>query len=225
MKKLQSNTIIFLAIFLIGSISISSCQKDPLNTSNSSPTVLEDSFFEQDKTLTHTNGKAVDYIINDLITLENALTINAGVVIEFAADAGIFVETGSINMQGTSSSRIVLTGKSKTNGYWRGLLFESNSSQNKMSFVDVNYAGSTTFNSNGDQASIIVWADTKLDILDCRITNGGANGISAIYSNTKLSINLSSTNNDTHYLKIKTKVIINQCFINFNLPKNKKQSL
>ena len=37
------------------------------------------------------------------------------------------------------------------------------------------------------------------------------------------SINLSSTNNDTHYLKTTKYTIINQCFIKFNIQKKEKK--
>lgn len=189
MKKLQSNSKMIFSILLLSIILVSSCEKETLNPENKNPIVLDASFFDKEQTLSHTEGKTVDYTISELINLEKPLIINDGTIIEFGADAGFNVEqTGSINIQGTRSSRAVLTGKSKTNGYWRGILFNTNSSQNKLHFVDIDYAGSTSFNSNGDQASVIVWGDAKLSVLSSSITSSGANGISAVYSNSKLTI-------------------------------------
>jgi len=211
MKKLNLLPIVYLLLVVF----ITSCKVDDNDPTgkgkNSPPIVLDNTFFEEEQTLTHTKDKPVDYYINDLIYLEKPLVIEAGTVIEFGPDAGFDItDQGSINSKGTTSAWVTLRGKKVEKGYWRGILFNTNSSQNKLHFTNVNQAGSTTFNSNGDQAAIIIWGNAKLDLFKCHITDSGKDGISAIHANSNFKISETSI-----YQCINMPLIINVNYLDF----------
>ncbi len=67
-------------------------------------------------------GRDVDYIADCVIDVTAPLTIEPGVVIEFAENAGLGIyEEGSLKMVGTETEKIILRGQSKREGFWRGI--------------------------------------------------------------------------------------------------------
>lgn len=163
------------------------------------PIQLDCDHFKTAQTLTDDPERAVDYYVNCVMDVEAAIVVGAGVVIEFAQDAGINVtETGSFNASGTAASRISFTGENKDVGSWKGILFNSNDTNNRLQYVNISHAGGAAFNTNNDIASVIIWADTKLEIDHCTISEGGNYGVSAIYTNSNWNISestISSCNN------------------------------
>ena len=172
---------------LLGSIlglgllsTITSCEKPEDLDPTKGPITLDCDYFETNQTLTDDPDREVDYFIDCLMFAEADIVIEPGVVIEFGSDAGIEIKsTGSFSAVGTSSAPISFTGKSKVKGSWKGLLFDSNDTKNKLHNVDINYAGGGTFNSNGDKASVIIWRLAKLSIQASSIMNSASYGISA----------------------------------------------
>lgn len=153
------------------------------------PIELSCDAFKTDMTLTDNPDRPVDYYIPCVMDVEANIVVNPGVVIEFGDEAGINVtNTGSFSAVGTSSANISMMGGRKAKGVWKGILFNSSSSNNRLHYVNIAHAGSSTFNTNNDIASVIIWADTKLDIQNCNINNGGKYGLSAIYTNSNWSI-------------------------------------
>jgi len=149
------------------------------------PETLSCDAFTTAMTLTNNPDKPVDYYIDCVMEANAAITIEAGVVIEFADDAGIQVnETGTLSINGTASEKVILRGKNQVTGAWKGLLYDSPNTQNQITHTEIHHAGGSTFNSNGDQAAIIIWSDTKLDMDNILIQNSGMYGISAIYTNS-----------------------------------------
>jgi hypothetical protein len=77
------------------------------------------------------------------------LTIQPGVVVHFAGDAGLCIgdyATGSwMNITGTASERITLTGESAIPGAWKGLSYKSTSLNNVISYADISYGGSSSY--------------------------------------------------------------------------------
>lgn len=101
----------------------------------------------QPTTLTNVicDANTPDYIVTDLIDVDDVLTIEPGVVIAFEANAGLVISRfggGTIVAVGTSSNPITFTGTTKTKGFWVGLDVESNDVRNELDYVIVEYAGS-----------------------------------------------------------------------------------
>jgi len=73
-------------------------------------------------------------------TVSADLVIAAGVTVQFGADAGLTVTTGSLIGIGTSTNRIQFTPEKQQRGYWRGLTIQTNAA-NRLSYANVSYAG------------------------------------------------------------------------------------
>lgn len=112
-----------------------------------------------------------------------SLTIAAGTTIIFDADCGLQEYDGYLKAIGTAAEPILFTGLTKQAGAWKGLLFRSNNLNNQLDHVTIEYTGSGSFNSNGDEGAIIVWADAYLSISNSTLTNSSADcAINAPYS-------------------------------------------
>lgn len=118
------------------------------------PITLDCSFFNEsgkDIILTDNPDAPVDYIVDCNAKIQGDLTIEPGVVIEFTGNAGFVFETNSnykIDMRGTSSKPIVLSGKQKDKGFWRGIFTTSNHPANAIEYVTIEYAGSSSQGNN-----------------------------------------------------------------------------
>lgn len=185
MKLKQS--LLGLIFICTGAFLANSCKKD--DGINLDPIELDCDHFKTGQTLTDDPDRDVDYLITCVMDVEADIVVKAGVVIQFAENAGINVtETGSFNAVGTSDNRVRLEGSSSEKGFWKGILFNSNSPNNLLKHVVVNHAGGSSFNTNDDKAAVIIWADAQLDIQNCNIGNSANYGISAIYTNSNWSI-------------------------------------
>src|SRR5690554_163209 len=86
------------------------------------------------------------YRVEQSVTIDDGtLTLEPGVSIEFAKDAGLqFSGNGGFSALGTESDKIVLSGTEKERGHWSGLYFYgSNSPQNELDHVVLSHAGSS----------------------------------------------------------------------------------
>ncbi len=88
------------------------------------------------------------YRVEQSFNVEAELTLEPGVVIEFEANQSIRfkqnldVPLGIINAVGTETEPITFTGAQKEPGYWQGIIVQSNSVANIMSYCIVEYGGS-----------------------------------------------------------------------------------
>ena len=86
------------------------------------------------------------YRVEQNITVDNfgVLTLQPGVMLKFAPDTQLLVETrGALVSVGTSTNPIVMTGERPISGWWRGVIFNrSNSAQNVISHTVIEYTGS-----------------------------------------------------------------------------------
>lgn len=180
----------FLLILLttVGfSLFFTACTEDEVVTPQLTPLACD--YFNTDRILVDDPDLAVDYIIDCVMDVNADVVIQPGVVIEFAADAGLYVrETGSLSAVGTASAPITLTGTTKAAGSWKGILFNSNNVLNRLEFTDINFAGSGEFNSNGDIAAVVIWGDARLSMHACSITASDNYGITAIYNGSNFSV-------------------------------------
>ncbi|MCB9257566.1 MAG: hypothetical protein H6579_10575 [Chitinophagales bacterium] len=180
---------------LIASIlmfSLNSCKEDEPQDQIAEPLVLDcnDLVATGASLILEDRGIGVDYIINCEASVRGDLSIDPNVTIQFGSDAGIKVySSGSISAIGSPSSPIVFTGEDKVKGSWKGLFVDSDDAKNELSYCTLEYAGSGAFNSNGDIAGIILWADSRISINDCNIQFCDEYGIRADYSGYNVDIN------------------------------------
>ncbi|MCP4442461.1 MAG: hypothetical protein GY810_26445, partial [Aureispira sp.] len=186
MNKIDFRFALGILLLLGYTLTQSACKKedDPVVLD---PTVLDCDYFKQARVLT-ADDRPVHYRIDCQMEASADITIEAGVVIVFSDGAGIEVsENGSLSINGTATQNVKLTRLEGT--AWKGLLYNSDDSKNKIEHCEISYAGSSSFNSNGDKAAVTVWADAKLTMNHVAIKNSSAYGLSAVYTNSNFTIN------------------------------------
>ncbi|MBS1775144.1 MAG: hypothetical protein JSS64_02560 [Bacteroidetes bacterium] len=124
-----------------------------------------------------------DYIVNCPITISGnaTLTIEPGVSILFnTADAGFLTEgNGGLKAIGEQGQPIIFSSSNQSKGAWRGIVFSSNSVNNQLKYVYLNYAGSTKSANADEKAAITVPttnANTSLSISNCFISFSAGTG-------------------------------------------------
>lgn len=101
------------------------------------------------------------HTIRDTLTIDAPVTVSAGTMLKFKANAGLKIQPdGSLNATGTSDHPIVFTATDKTSGYWYGLYFKSRSSHNRLIHTKVLYAGGRRV---GDRGSTLSRAGGDVD--------------------------------------------------------------
>ncbi|WP_176955860.1 right-handed parallel beta-helix repeat-containing protein [Catalinimonas alkaloidigena] len=168
---------------------LAACKKENVEPV-AEPLTLECDLVAKGESLTlEDRGAGVDYIASCVVNVRGDLTLAPGVVIQFASDAGLRIyEDGSIQAAGTEEKPIVLTGEDQLPGAWKGVISYSADVKNELRHCTIEYAGGGAFNSNGNEAALILWSGTKLRMSDCTITGSAAYGIDATYSNYDVTI-------------------------------------
>ncbi|KXX69584.1 PKD domain-containing protein [Flammeovirga sp. SJP92] len=119
-----------------------------------------------------------DYIASSDVILEANLIIEAGVMIVFKSETGIDVTaSGSLKAEGTAEEAITLTGTNKIKGAWKGLNILSNSANNKLAYVTVDYAGQKGFDGANHKAGIMINNASSISITHSTIINADGTGI------------------------------------------------
>lgn len=173
-----------LLLALIVGIAFSSCSKedtpdvpDPLNNL---PITLDCNYFmdNPDAVLKDNPDAPIDYIITCPMTINDKLTIEAGVVVAFEQDAGMkFTQSSYFQMNGTAAKPILFTGTQQTKGFWRGVYTESSNTNNKMSYVTVDYAGGNELG-HGLKACLTVYGDNSpITLENCTFSNSEHKGM------------------------------------------------
>lgn len=153
-------------------------------------TVLDCNYFKDNpNVILKDNPKApVDYIVNCKMWIQGDVTIEPGVTIAFATDAGLGVEGGSLKAAGTSDKKITFTGIEKVPGAWAGIYFESNDAKNELSNTVIEYAGGSRFNSNNDLGAVIAYSGTRLKFTGNLIQYSKEYGFNQNYRDVTTSI-------------------------------------
>lgn len=117
----------------------------------------------------------VPYKITDVDEIGSRITLEPGVEIVAANDAGIIVNTeGTLIASGTDNNRIVIRGEEDVQGYWIGIKIYSNKADNKMEYVNIaNGGGGNGWNSNIDLAT----GNAMLNLTNCHITDSQGYGV------------------------------------------------
>ena len=136
-------------------------------------------------TNTNGNGSGSVYTLSDITTntvltatnievcsdvyVSAGLTIPAGAVVSFCADASIIVtSSGYLKADGTSADPIVFKGKTSTKGFWDGIRIESNNPNNIFDYVTIRDAGGYWY---FDDAGVFVSNTAMLNITNTVIDN------------------------------------------------------
>jgi hypothetical protein len=140
---------------------------------NKAPIALDCNYFrENPNTVLKDNPEAnVDYIISCATRIDGKLTIEPGVVIAFEQDAGMhFTDKSAFKMEGSAENPIILTGKEQTKGFWAGIFTTSTNTNNRMSYVTVDYAGGNSVSSD-IKAALGIKGSSSLTLNHCTFSN------------------------------------------------------
>ncbi len=194
MKNLfKTSVFLFLGFGMLMSCSSDDDVNDDPTVQLDPPIVLKCDYFKEDRILTKNPNAAVDYIINCVMIAQGDIKIEPGVVIEFEEDAGIYVDDfnvpkASLAAKGTQEKPIIFRGKTKTKGFWKGILFDTESTKNELDHVQISHAGGASFNSANDKGAVVLWANSKLRIKNSIISKSLTYGLNATHSNSILAL-------------------------------------
>ncbi len=123
----------------------------------------------------------VDYVVENLLRVEEHLIIGADAVLRFAEDAGLTViDGGALTMVGTAAKPILLTGTDPSRGAWAGVNFhEADSEDNRMEHVTVEYGGASDFG-YGNFANVVLSSSgnpVRLSLVNCTLRESAAYGL------------------------------------------------
>ncbi|MBS3807520.1 MAG: right-handed parallel beta-helix repeat-containing protein [Bacteroidales bacterium] len=136
------------------------------------------STLDESATWVNLDGSAKYGVSGDL-TIKNALDIDLGAVFEFDVDKELYIssEGGSLNAQGTETSKIVFTRAVEGEG-WSGIHFRSSSTLNKLDHVEVLYAGSKDVWLGQDVYTAISGDNNAvLEMTNSKVANSGGYGV------------------------------------------------
>jgi hypothetical protein len=137
----------------------------------------------------------VDYHMpNNRTEIGAALTLSPGVTLVFPADAMLEVETeGTLNAVGTSDQPITFTGEQATPGYWHGIQFTFNHTNNIMEHTVVEYGGG---GGNAEANVGVFGVDGMLTIRDSVLRHSSLHGFYFDQGITLTMQNVTSTGNE-----------------------------
>ncbi|MFN8287970.1 MAG: hypothetical protein U0V74_14530 [Chitinophagales bacterium] len=154
----------------------------------------------------HTWNKAnVNYLIQDVVsagyyTDNGNLTINPGVTIEFAGDAGLctgdYSTASWLKINGSSTEHVVLKGETTAAGAWKGVAFQSTSPNNDINYADISDGGSSSYTGATQKRANIhagAWSDGSFTISNTTISNSAAWGIWVTLGSPDITIPASVT--------------------------------
>lgn len=144
-----------------------------------------------------------DYAVSGVSNINADVTIEPGVVIEFGAGTRMDVESeGSLYAVGTEDDPIIFTGATKTAGSWSGLVFNSNNTNNVLTYVLVEYGGGSYY------SNINVSYDAGVKIQNTTSQHSSSYGLDADNSaDLREFSNNTFTNNTVASLNIPAKMI------------------
>lgn len=140
---------------------------EPAITQELSGTISEDMTLEADS----------GYAVTDDVTVNAALTIEEGVVLEFASDTRLYIRDGSIEAVGTESNPIVFRGETAVSGFWKGVQVNSTDVTNTLEYVEISHTGSTEL--DGDKTAIMVEGFSRgaLNVVNVSVSDAEGYGL------------------------------------------------
>nr|WP_293834379.1 right-handed parallel beta-helix repeat-containing protein [uncultured Arsenicibacter sp.] len=131
------------------------------------------------------------------LTVDTGFKLSPGVVLEFARDASMMINSGGyLSAVGTATNKVVITGANRTAGYWRGIISYSTSSQNVLENAELSNAGSTAIVS-GKKANLAIYGNlSAFTVKQSLISGSGGYGIFVAYgAKANADINTANTFN------------------------------
>ncbi len=124
---------------------------------------------------------AVPWELESRVSLQAALTLDPGVTVMVRQDQSILVTTdGQLNATGAADAPITFTGVEAEVGYWVGIEFSSNSSNNVLEHAVVEYAGGDDWYGGGDAAAaLFVPAEGRLTLRNTTLRHSAWYGLLA----------------------------------------------
>ena len=133
------------------------------------------------------------YRISETIGINSGLKILPGTIVEFGRDVVMRVDDGYLDAIGTKDNKITFRGAEATKGFWRGIMFYSNSLRNQIEYADISGGGSSAIVS-GTRANVAIYGtNARMQIKNCTISNSGGYGVYVAY-HTIVNDDLESAN-------------------------------
>lgn len=118
------------------------------------------------------------YSVTGNVTVQAALTVEPGAILEFAADTRLLIDdVGVIRAIGTAGDPIVFRGATQTAGFWRGVLVYSDDAQNRLEHVEILHTGSAAI---GGQTGAVVLDGSRaggLALVSVTLATGAGHGL------------------------------------------------
>lgn len=119
----------------------------------------------------------IPYLVDFVMDIKNALTIDAGVDMVFMQGGGLGVyDAGSLTIEGTDAQNVVLTGYEAVQGYWRGIHSETNSLANSIDHAQILYAGGNYVYCCNDKAGLFVKSGI-FTLTNSEVSHSGGYGV------------------------------------------------
>ena len=151
------------------------------------PTTLEDR---------NSDPNVIDYFANKNITVSAELTIKPGVVIGFAEDARLDINSGGvISAIGTQDKKIKFIGKTAQKGFWSGIMIYSTSSSNNFTHVEILHAGSKAM-LDATKTAVALFENARVSVLNTTIAQSGGYGIYFRYNSIIVNFAANNFNNN-----------------------------
>lgn len=113
------------------------------------------------------------------VLVSAALNLSAGVTVAMGQDRRLDVtETGTLTAEGTADAPITITGQTAEDGFWQGVAIRSNSADNVLSNVRVEYGGGGDWTGASQSAGMIYVDDSgKLTVRDSVLANSALHAL------------------------------------------------
>ncbi len=139
----------------------------------------------------------VKLLIDGDIHIVGDLSINPGLVMEFESNSGLRVDSeGSLSAIGTANEHILLTGKTKSAGAWKGLqFFATTDPNNALDYVDIEYGGQVEY--GVDKANLNVQdfsAESTVNVTNSSFTNSAGYGIAIANGSAVTPVDFATAN-------------------------------
>ncbi len=120
--------------------------------------------------------------------ISSAITIEAGAQFLGQSGGGLSVDSnGSLNAVGSSDKKISFSGEQNTSGYWRGIRFLSNNTNNELTHVIIADGGEAGFDGANLKTNIMVSGSGRLKMTNTTSRNSGGYGLYTRALNAQLA--------------------------------------
>ncbi len=117
------------------------------------------------------------YRISETIGINIGWKILPGTIIEFGRDVVLRIEDGYMDATGTKDNKIIFRGADASKGFWRGILFYTNSSKNIIEFAEISGGGSSRLVSGINANLGIYGTGSRMSVKNNTISNSAGYGV------------------------------------------------